>query len=272
MKILARVLFLICLAWRPAGAVTIGTDYSDLWWNPSESGWGMNITQQQEVLFIILYVYGTDNKPTWYVGSNVSLTGTNANGDSTFSGPLYSTTGPAFNAPFNPGSFSATAVGTITFTGLADGSSTLSYTVNGALVSKSVVRQTWRISTVTGSYTGAFNSVNSGCKTPSDNHAENSSIVATVTITENTFTMIATFGNESTGGGAQQCTFSGPYSQVGRMGQTAGTYTCTGTQPDLGIFSLTEIQVSPQSLSAKISGRSREDCFFNGQIGGMRRF
>ena len=26
-------------------------DYSDLWWNPNESGWGLNIAHQGDILF-----------------------------------------------------------------------------------------------------------------------------------------------------------------------------------------------------------------------------
>ena len=52
-------------------------------------------------LFATLFVYGSDNTPRWFV------TGTGLQGSgSTFSGSLYSTTGPFFGASFNP-----TAVG-----------------------------------------------------------------------------------------------------------------------------------------------------------------
>jgi hypothetical protein len=35
-----------------ASGATPGVDYTDLWWNPSESGWGMAITQQASVMFL----------------------------------------------------------------------------------------------------------------------------------------------------------------------------------------------------------------------------
>ncbi len=49
--------------------VNIGSQYTDLWWNPQENGWGMNVVQQGETAFITLFVYGPDDKPTWYVAS-----------------------------------------------------------------------------------------------------------------------------------------------------------------------------------------------------------
>ncbi|HEX7272370.1 MAG TPA: hypothetical protein VF420_09490, partial [Casimicrobiaceae bacterium] len=60
----------------------------------------------------------------------------------TYSGTLYTTTGPAFNAvPFNPAQVKATQVGTgtLTFTDGNDG--TFAYTVNGIAQMKSITRE-----------------------------------------------------------------------------------------------------------------------------------
>ena len=43
-------------------ADSITSDISDMWWNSNESGWGMNATQQGNILFITLYVYSADAK------------------------------------------------------------------------------------------------------------------------------------------------------------------------------------------------------------------
>ena len=62
-----------------------------------------------------------------------------------FSGQLFRTTGPAFNAvPFNPANVMPTAVGTATFT-FADGNNaTFAYTVNGVSQSKAITREVFR--------------------------------------------------------------------------------------------------------------------------------
>ena len=31
-------------------------DYSDLWWNSGENGWGAHITLQDDMVFMVLYV------------------------------------------------------------------------------------------------------------------------------------------------------------------------------------------------------------------------
>ena len=43
-------------------------NYSDLWWNPNESGWGFNLIQHGTgVLFGVMFTYTTPEGPTWYV-------------------------------------------------------------------------------------------------------------------------------------------------------------------------------------------------------------
>ena len=111
------------------------TNYQDLWWNPSESGWGINLTHQGNIIFATLFTYATDNRDMWLVASNLSR-----QGDGSFSGPLYRTTGPAFNAiPWTPAG--VTEVGTMRVA-FSDGTNgTLTYTFNGTTVTKSIQRQ-----------------------------------------------------------------------------------------------------------------------------------
>src|SRR5262249_7388980 len=79
-----------------ASGTTSGVDYTDLWWNPSESGWGMAITQQANVMFLAWYVYDSSAKPVWYVASNCAVT------TSGCSGAAYRTTAPAACPPVHP--------------------------------------------------------------------------------------------------------------------------------------------------------------------------
>lgn len=54
----------------PAAATTYSTDYTDLWWSgQSESGWGINLIQQHEVIFATMFVYHSDNTAHWYSAS-----------------------------------------------------------------------------------------------------------------------------------------------------------------------------------------------------------
>jgi hypothetical protein len=74
---------LLMLAAARAGA----TDYTDIWYLPAESGWGVNVVQSDSFLFMTFFIYGPDGKPTWYVG----LVTQDASGN--FNGTLYSATG-----------------------------------------------------------------------------------------------------------------------------------------------------------------------------------
>lgn len=130
----------------PAASHATIYDVTGLWWNPGESGWGMNVIQQDTVLFITLFVYGADGKPTWYVASSTQLvTGTVFK----YTGPLYATTGPYFGGTFNPGSVGVRQVGTLTFDASCSGCNTwsnaqLTYTVDGVAVAKTVQQQAWK--------------------------------------------------------------------------------------------------------------------------------
>jgi hypothetical protein len=110
-----------------------------LWWRSpanSESGWGVNLTQQGTTLFATWFTYDTDGSGMWLVATTPST------GNNTYSGTLYRTTGPAFSAnPWNPAQVVATAAGTATFTFSDAGNGTFTYTVNGITQSKSITRE-----------------------------------------------------------------------------------------------------------------------------------
>jgi hypothetical protein len=43
---LSVTLFVIAAGMTSTATATTFTDYSDLWWTPDESGWGINLNQQ----------------------------------------------------------------------------------------------------------------------------------------------------------------------------------------------------------------------------------
>jgi len=120
---------------------TAPVNYTALWWNPAESGWGINLNHQGNIVFGTLFTYDAAGAPLWLV----MPAGTLAAGSNTYSGDLYRTTGPPFNAnPFTPiGSQNLTRVGsmTVAFTG-AD-TATLGYTVDGVAVTKAIRKQVY---------------------------------------------------------------------------------------------------------------------------------
>ena len=110
------------------------TNYQDLWWNPSESGWGLAIAHQGSTLFTVLFSYGDDGRATWLAGPDVER-----QADGGFSGTLYRASGPAFDtAPWQPASASAAGTMALRF---SDGETgTLTYTVDGRSVEKQITR------------------------------------------------------------------------------------------------------------------------------------
>ncbi len=121
------------------GSLANATNYTDLWWaSPaaSESGWGINLTHEGTTIFASWFTYDSTGKPMWLV-----VTAPQASAG-VYSGTLYRTTGPAFNAvPFNPSSVVATAAGSATFTFANGNSAQFAYTVNGISQTKTITRE-----------------------------------------------------------------------------------------------------------------------------------
>jgi hypothetical protein len=119
-----------------APAPTSSTDYTDLWWNPNESGWGLNLVQHpSRIIFAVWYTYGADGKRVWYHMSTGSWTSTN-----TYTGTIYATSGGAFDAPFNPAAVVRTPVGTGTLTFSDASNGTWTFNINGSSGSKAITR------------------------------------------------------------------------------------------------------------------------------------
>jgi len=117
----------------------LATNYQDLWWatpGGSESGWGINLTEQGGIIFGTWFTYDLDGTPLW-----LSVTATKT-ATGSYSGTLYQTYGPAFNAvPFDPARVTRKMVGTATFTFSDGANGTFAYTVNGVSQVKAITRE-----------------------------------------------------------------------------------------------------------------------------------
>ena len=111
-------------------------NYTDLWWNPGESGWGIHITQQRNTMFLAWYVYDDRFKPMWYVATCTM----NAAGNGC-SAQLLRTTGPSIDSAFDPTDVRVYPVGTIAVTFTGPDSGVLTYTVDGVSGTKPITRQ-----------------------------------------------------------------------------------------------------------------------------------
>ena len=115
-------------------------NFGGLWWNApagSESGWGLDLAHQGDVIYATWFTYDAAGKATW-----LAMTA-NRTGDATYAGTIVRANGPAFDAvPFAPAAVTLTAVGTgtLTFDDAANGR--FSYAVTGAPAqTKAITRQ-----------------------------------------------------------------------------------------------------------------------------------
>ena len=122
-----------------ASIATVTANYTDLWWNPAEPGWGLNINHQGHTLFATLFTYDRDGRGMWLVAPSITWQPAGY-----WQGTLYRTTGPAFNAmPWTP--VTTTAIGTLRLAFTAAGKATLSYSVDGVTVNKTIERQVFSV-------------------------------------------------------------------------------------------------------------------------------
>ena len=242
-----------------ASANTFTTDLTDLWWNAGESGWGVTATHQQEIVFLTFFVYSPDSRPTFYV-AQAAFTGQTGAGALVFSGPMYQTTGPWLGTFFNPSSVTVRQVGTATFTAFVD-TATLTYSVDGVFVSKSVTRQTFRNNDLTGNYAGIFRETYSGCANPANNVTAERVMGISI---NNSATALSMTTNEN----GAICNYSGNYSQSGRMGSSSGSFACPGIS---GSYEMVEIEANPSGITGRLTGRDNLCSDLSGRIGLVKR-
>jgi hypothetical protein len=256
-KLLSVVPFLLLLLAQPGFAAnTFGTDYSDLWWNPAESGWGANLTHQGDVVFAVIYVYGQDGSARWYSGA------ANATGSTTFTGPLFEGHGPYLGAPFNSATATSRQVGNVTLDLTPSTSGTLTYSVDGVVVTKAIQRQTFRANNLTGNYIGGAKYILSGCG-GSQMGSEMSALYA-INHSGSSATISASLASGA------NCTYSGTYTQAGSMGDIVGTMTCTNGSS--GSYHAFEIEAGAQGLMARYAVNYGSGCTETGSIAGLKRF
>jgi len=108
-----------------------------MWWGGlSESGWGMNLVHQGNTVFATWFTYDTDGSDLWLVMDNLQLTGTDR-----WSGNVYRTSGSPFGAtPYDNARFTATSVGTATFTFTDASNGSVTWTVNGTTRTKPITK------------------------------------------------------------------------------------------------------------------------------------
>ena len=119
------------------GAANTGApDFTDLWWNAAESGWGVSVTQHGNNIFFRIFVYDTDGRPLLFVVPGVTY-----NSATSFTGTLVRTAGPWYgNNPFDPTQVVVTPAGSASLDFSDANNGTLTYTVDGITKTKVITR------------------------------------------------------------------------------------------------------------------------------------
>jgi serine protease len=116
-----------------------GANYQGLWWKSpanSESGWGLNLAHQGDTIFASWFTYDTSGRAWWLVMT------AGKSGPNSYSGTLYQTRGPAFNAvPWSPTAVTNTVAGSGTLVFSDANNGTFSYTVGAVTQIKAITRQ-----------------------------------------------------------------------------------------------------------------------------------
>jgi hypothetical protein len=243
MNWLRHLALTLCLLFALPAAAASPVNVSDHWWTEGESGWGLSITQQEEVAFVALYFYGADRQPTWYTATAARY-GTDASGNPGFAGALYRTTGPHHAGAFDPSQVQATPVGNLSFQTTSPTTAGLSYDVNGVAVSKVVTRFTFRTKDWTGLYRAVQRANYRDCVpgfTPAFTYDDG---LIDVEHDGSSFRMWFD-------GKKAACMYTGTYVQSGRMGRVTGTYVCADGPS--GSFTLGSLETNENAFAATVN-------------------
>jgi hypothetical protein len=130
------------------------------------------------------------------------------------------------------------------------------------VVSKQILRQTFRQNNLTGAYVGSLASIVSGCSSGNGNReASGTSSVSHSAADEISITTSVGVG--------ESCTYSGNYFQRGRLGLVSGLVTCTDGSS--GNFSITEIEAGYVGFLARYTTRFAGDCSESGTMAWLAR-
>ena len=132
---------------------------------------------------------------------------------------LYVTSGPWFAGFFNPAAVAKRLVGTLQFDAGSVDTATLTYSVDGLFVTKSIQRQLWTYEDFSGSYYGGLSTIRRPARIRRITVTSSNSGRSRSASRRQTFSLAlqSNFGN---------CSIAGNYSQLGHMGTVDANYSC----------------------------------------------
>lgn len=121
------------------GSRADGANRSDIWWNPRQSGWGVQFTEQDATLVLSWYTYAADGAPMWVLGTLARAA------DGSYAGPLSRpASGTAFSSIAGPATtFPVPTVGEARVEFLDGERAVFRYTLDGISQSREIERLRW---------------------------------------------------------------------------------------------------------------------------------
>lgn len=206
-----------------AGSSARALEYTDVWYDQNEPGWGVLLVQSSTFQFLAFYLYGQNGGPRWYTAQITD------DGTGKYTGGVYASTGTWWAAPWNPSAQSTTQIGTATFQPTDTYHATLTFTVTGeGTFTKPLVRTTLTPYDMSGNYSGSVSGSQTSCANPSNNtNAFRGRYQLTATkVADASITLTLTFVDNVNNG--LVCTVSGPLTHLGRLYQMANAqYSCS---------------------------------------------
>jgi hypothetical protein len=131
-KLLLRLL-LILVTFFSFQVQAQNPSYQGIWWKSDESGWGINLNHQEDLIFAVWFTYDKDGQAIWWAATMAEQ----ASG--TFTGDLLQMSGPTFsNQPWNSEEVSNEIIGKATIIFSDTSNANFHYTVDGVTQSKAI--------------------------------------------------------------------------------------------------------------------------------------
>jgi len=225
-------------------------DYTDLWYDAANPGWGVNVVQSGDLLFLTFFVYGESGQPIWYAAQLDRDTSGDFDG---YLGALYVSAGTWFALPWQAQAFTVAPVGTASFQPLTAYSASLGYTVRGqSRVAAVVSRQPLRQPSLEGRYGAVVGTTSTSCVAPRSGQS-----AATLTLAPGTSPGALQMDVAYADGLA--CTFAGTLVTHGRLfGARVASYACSDGEHGSAV--LEEIALTQHGLEGRWTTATPEGC------------
>lgn len=263
-------LFVLAGSLLLAGAARADTDYSDIWYEgDAHTGWGVNLAQNDNVIFVTFFVYDQNKNPTWFGGSMSRVV------DGKYTGPLYTTKGPYFGTePFDSTQVTNQVVGAMTFTATESGKGTFSYSNNGVNVLKFIERQTLVPISIAGNFVGYERYVlaGGGCGNTDIKFFADQFIVRQTQAAPTSPNSALAIDIYDAGTLNKICTFAGAAVQRGRVLEVAnGTSNCTSDASSIPLRLYDVRLASNGGFELQWTAQLNASCVQNGRINATRQ-